>query len=72
MHPPTEIHKMIDQILAYPAKTVVVTGGEPLMWNMQPLTDSLHNKGMSVHIETSGAYPLKWRFRLDMFITQEK
>ena len=27
LHPPTEIHKMIDQILAYPAKTVVVTGG---------------------------------------------
>ena len=53
---------MIDQILAYPTKTVVVTGGEPLMWNMQPLTDSLHNKGMSVHIETSGAYPLSGDF----------
>ena len=62
LHPPTEIHNMIDQILAYPAKTVVVTGGEPLMWNMQPLTDSLHNKGMSVHIETSGAYPLSGDF----------
>ena len=62
LHPPTEIHKMIHQILAYPVKTVVVTGGEPLMWNMQPLTDSLHNKGMSVHIETSGAYPLSGDF----------
>ena len=62
LHPPTEIHKMIDQILAYPSKTVVVTGGEPLMWNMQPLTDSLHSKGMSVHIETSGAYPLSGDF----------
>ena len=62
LHPPTEIHKMIDQILAYPAKTVVVTGGEPLIWNMQPLTDRLHNNGMSVHIETSGAYPLSGDF----------
>ena len=62
LHPPTEIYKMIDQILAYPTKTVVITGGEPLMWNMQPLTDSLHNKGMSVHIETSGAYPLSGDF----------
>ena len=62
LHPPTEIYKMIDQILAYPAKTVVVTGGEPLMWNMQPLTDRLHNNGMSVHIETSGAYPLSGDF----------
>ena len=62
LHPPTEIYKMIDQILAYPAKTVVITGGEPLMWNMQPLTDSLHKKGMSIHIETSGAYPLSGDF----------
>ena len=62
LHPPTEIYKMIDQILAYPAKTVVVTGGEPLMWNMQPLTDRLHNNGMSIHIETSGAYPLSGDF----------
>jgi len=62
LHPPTDIHKMIDQILVYPAKTVVVTGGEPLMWNMQPLTDNLHKKGMSVHIETSGAYPLSGDF----------
>ena len=62
LHPPTEIQKMIDQILVYPSKTVVVTGGEPLMWNMQPLTDSLHNKGMSVHIETSGAYSLSGDF----------
>jgi len=62
LHPPTEIQKMIDQILVYPSKTVVVTGGEPLMWNMKPLTDSLHNKGMSVHIETSGAYPLSGDF----------
>ncbi|MGB2371857.1 MAG: 7-carboxy-7-deazaguanine synthase QueE, partial [Flavobacteriales bacterium] len=62
LHPPTEIHNMIDQILAYPSKTVVVTGGEPLMWNMQPLTDCLHNNGMSVHIETSGAYPLSGDF----------
>ena len=32
------------------------------MWNMQPLTDSLHNRNMSVHIETSGAYPLSGVF----------
>jgi organic radical activating enzyme len=62
LHPPTDIQTMLDQILAYPSKTVVVTGGEPLMWNMQPLTDSLHKKSISVHIETSGAYPLSGDF----------
>ena len=72
LHPPTEINKMIDQILAYPAKTVVVTGGEPLMWNMQPLTDSLHNKRHECSHRNLRSLSIKWRFRLDMFITQEK
>ena len=37
---------------------VVVSGGEPLMWNMNPLTKSLKKLGKKTHIETSGAYPL--------------
>jgi len=37
---------------------VVVTGGEPLMWNMNPLTKALKKLGKKTHIETSGAYPL--------------
>ena len=37
---------------------VVVTGGEPLMWNMNPLTKALKKVGKKTHIETSGAYPL--------------
>ncbi|MBJ59377.1 MAG: 7-carboxy-7-deazaguanine synthase QueE [Flavobacteriales bacterium] len=62
LHPPTDINKMIDQVLVYPAKTVVITGGEPLMWNMQPLTDILHKNGMKVHLETSGAHQLSGKF----------
>ena len=37
---------------------VVVTGGEPLMWNMNPLTKALKRLSKKTHIETSGAYPL--------------
>ncbi len=37
---------------------VVITGGEPLMWNMDYLTKSLKNIGKNTHIETSGAYKL--------------
>ena len=37
---------------------MVVTGGEPLMWNMNPLTKALKKIGKKTHIETSGAYPL--------------
>jgi organic radical activating enzyme len=39
-------------------QTVVVTGGEPLMWDMSLLTNKLKDVGRKVHIETSGAYPL--------------
>lgn len=56
-HPPTDIEKMAQTAAKY-ANTVVVTGGEPLTWNMQPLTDLLKEKGLKIHIETSGAYPI--------------
>lgn len=37
---------------------VVITGGEPLMYDLYPLTQALHDAGFQVNIETSGAYPL--------------
>jgi len=36
----------------------VITGGEPLMYELGPLSRALHEAGFRVHIETSGAYPL--------------
>ena len=61
LHPPTHIDDIVRGAKQY-SDTVVVTGGEPLMWPMEPLTNSLHSKGINIHIETSGAYPLsgKW------------
>lgn len=60
-HPPTAIGQIVENAKKF-ANTVVVTGGEPLMWNMNPITQTLHNQSISIHIETSGAYPLtgKW------------
>ncbi|MBS4066741.1 MAG: 7-carboxy-7-deazaguanine synthase QueE [Chitinophagaceae bacterium] len=37
---------------------VVITGGEPLMHNLDALTAALHNAGYQTNIETSGAHPL--------------
>lgn len=56
-HPPTAINHIVEQARQY-SDTIVVTGGEPLMWNMAPLTTLLQNSGLKTHIETSGAYPL--------------
>ena len=57
LHPPTHISKIIDNALSY-SDTVVVTGGEPLTWDMTKLTSGLKERGAKVHIETSGAYKL--------------
>jgi organic radical activating enzyme len=57
LHPATETSKIVENAFKY-SKTIVVTGGEPLTWNMTELTTQLKQKGLQVHIETSGAYPL--------------
>ena len=38
---------------------VVITGGEPILFDLAPLTDALHALGRRVHIETSGIAPLR-------------
>ncbi|WAC01745.1 7-carboxy-7-deazaguanine synthase QueE [Lacinutrix neustonica] len=52
LHPPTEIEKIVANAKTY-SDTIVVTGGEPLMWDMTELTNQLKAEGMQVHIETS-------------------
>src|SRR5210317_2135498 len=53
IHPATSIEQIIRQVKEF-AKTIVVTGGEPLMWPMEPLTQGLKSAGLKTHIETSG------------------
>ena len=57
LHPATPIEIIVENAKKV-AKTVVITGGEPLQWNMKPLTELLKKQAFKVHIETSGAYPL--------------
>jgi 7-carboxy-7-deazaguanine synthase len=40
------------------SRIAVVTGGEPVMYDLSELTKSLHKAGLRTHIETSGVYPL--------------
>ncbi|APU10871.1 radical SAM protein [Cellulophaga geojensis KL-A] len=56
-HPPTTIDAIVNNAAKY-SNTIVVTGGEPLTWNMAPLTEALKAKKLQTHIETSGAYTL--------------
>ncbi|NND64197.1 MAG: 7-carboxy-7-deazaguanine synthase QueE [Flavobacteriaceae bacterium] len=57
IHPPTHIDSIVENAAKF-SKTIVITGGEPLMWDMNPITESLKHRGLQTHIETSGAYPL--------------
>lgn len=57
LHPKYTIEEIISWPVEANAKTVVITGGEPLMHNLDALTQALQAKGIKTHIETSGAHP---------------
>lgn len=57
-HPLLKIEDLLFNIEQTRAKLVVVTGGEPLMHNLDALTAALQAKGFETNIETSGAHPM--------------
>lgn len=57
-HPLVPISDLVARASLHPAKTVVITGGEPLMYDLTALTGALKEAGMRILLETSGAYPL--------------
>src|SRR5580765_1345383 len=61
-HPLKTIEEIVGEAKRYPGRLAVITGGEPLMHNLDELTDTLHEAGFETNIETSGAHPLsgKW------------
>ena len=71
-HPVKPVSLIVDDALnAIPQRTgrqhkkqliAVITGGEPLMHNLDTLTTALQQAGFSTHIETSGSSPLSGRW----------
>lgn len=57
-HPNTAISAIIEQVKASGTDFVVITGGEPTMYDLVPLTKALKEIGMEIALETSGAYPI--------------
>lgn len=57
-HPLLSIEDLLSDIEKTPAKLIVITGGEPLLHNLDTLTATLKLKGYQVNIETSGAHSL--------------
>ncbi|SHN26987.1 Organic radical activating enzyme [Cyclobacterium lianum] len=56
--PLVSVEKIVEEAAAYPSRLVVITGGEPLMYDLSLLTSLLKEKGFHINIETSGVYPL--------------
>ena len=57
-HPKLKVDNLKLTVKETPAEIVVITGGEPLMHNLDYLTKELQAAGLQTNIETSGAYPL--------------
>jgi organic radical activating enzyme len=57
-HPKLKIEDLLSDIVKTPVEMIVVTGGEPLMHNLDELTAALQNAGLKTNIETSGAHPV--------------
>lgn len=50
--------EIVEAACRYPAKTVIITGGEPALQLTASLVDALHAAGRRVHVETNGSLPL--------------
>ena len=58
LHPLTDVEKVVENVKQFPAQSIVITGGEPLLYNLDYLTQELAKHGVEVFLETSGAHPL--------------
>lgn len=52
------IHHIVNNALQYATRMAVITGGEPLLYPLQHLTQQLQQHGFRTHLETSGSSPL--------------
>jgi len=57
-YPKFDVRSLRLHVEKTPAEIVVITGGEPLMHDLNELTKEFQDNGFKTHLETSGAYPL--------------
>ncbi|HHG86347.1 MAG TPA: radical SAM protein [Bacteroidetes bacterium] len=56
------LEKLVEEVVNSGTQRVVITGGEPTMYDLNPLTNRLKEKGLYTHIETSGTHPFSGDF----------
>ncbi|HNX86763.1 MAG TPA: 7-carboxy-7-deazaguanine synthase QueE [Bacteroidales bacterium] len=58
LFPPTPVDQIVAYAASFPAKAVVVTGGEPLLYNLDYFCKKLKESGIRTYLETSGSLRL--------------
>lgn len=58
IHPKISISQIVAHASQHAGRLAVITGGEPLMYNLDELTTALKDAGFQTNIETSGAHPM--------------
>ncbi len=61
-YPLLTAEKLLALVQKINTEHIIITGGEPLLHNLDNLTQTLQNSGAKLHIETSGAYPFSGYF----------
>jgi len=62
LYPPTDIEVVVQRAVACDAQSIVITGGEPLLYPLAPLTERLKECGLKIFLETSGSHPFSGTF----------
>lgn len=52
------IDELVSKAASFPGRFAVITGGEPSLYNLEPLTSALKQQGFEIAIETSGTNPI--------------
>lgn len=58
LYPLQSVEEIVSEAKKYPGKLIVITGGEPTLYNLEQLTKTLQYEGFATNIETSGSSPL--------------
>ena len=62
LYPPTDVETVIARAVACAAQSIVITGGEPLIYPLDILTRTLRARGLEIFLETSGSHPFSGGF----------
>lgn len=62
VHPKLSVQQLLAAAMAFPGRLLVITGGEPSMYDLTPLTTVFKAAGFRIHIETSGTNLLQGHF----------